>query len=329
MAQTHTSDADGGRGLTEPPRVSIVVPTYNRGPRLAATIESVVGQTYRDWELIIHDDGSTDDTRDVAAAFTEDPRVHVTSGPNIGVAGARNAGYAETDPRSPYVIFLDHDDVWEADALAMMVERLDNHPEWPSVHCTARCIDANGDFVVGDTLTEDLRHRKGFVDGQLVDIPSDRPTPFSACVYFAWVVTPGTHLIRRRVLEQVGLFDASVVPADDADLVARVSRRGDIGFIDRPLLRWRRHDEALTYRSHNWGQAALAVRRKTLTDPTNTVEQREAMRSAYLHAVREMLGAGRRDIRQAPRQVAKAAQLYLAYARAELARRQVQTALRE
>src|SRR5262245_44791742 len=86
MPQTHSPGTDNGAGPAEPPRVSIVIPTYNRGPRLAITIQSVIRQTYPDWELIIRDDGSTDDTREVAAAFEEDPRVHVTTAPNIGVA---------------------------------------------------------------------------------------------------------------------------------------------------------------------------------------------------------------------------------------------------
>ncbi len=321
VPQSSSTGSDTSVGKTAPPRVSIVIPTYNRGCALEPTIRSVIQQTYRDWELIIYDDGSTDDTLAVARAYTEDPRVRVVTAPNMGVAAARNAGYAETDRQTPYVIFLDHDDVWEPDALTTMVEQLDSHPEWPSVHCTARCVDAHGNPVPGDTLTDVLRHRKGFDNGRLVEIPPDQPTPFAAFVYHTWAVTPGTHLVRRRILDDVGLFDPAVVPADDADLVTRVARRGDIGFVDRPLLRWRRHADALTHQSGNWSQAALAVRRKTLTDPANTVQQRLAMRSAYLQAARTMLTDAGRDVRHAPRHVAKAAQLYQAYVRADVARR--------
>jgi alpha-1,3-rhamnosyltransferase len=301
------------------PRVSIVVPAYNRGAYLHTTIESVIGQTFRDWELVIHDDGSTDDTLAVARSYADNARIRVSTTLHGGVAVARNAGYAATDGQAPYVIFLDSDDVWEPDALKTMVECLESHPEWVGVHCTARCIDARGEFVPGDTLTEHLRHRKGFRDGRLLELPADQPTHFGAFVYDTWVATPGTLLIRRHVLEQVGTFDPAVAPADDADLVTRLSRHGDVGFIDSPLLRWRRHADTLTNTSNEWGRVALAVRRRTLTDPSNTPEQLRAMRSAYVSAVLEMLGEAHHDARRALHQVVKATNLLQAYARANIA----------
>jgi glycosyltransferase involved in cell wall biosynthesis len=310
-------------GSFEPvsPRVSIVVPAYNRGRYLGPTVESVLGQCYRDWELVIHDDGSTDDTLAIARSYAEDPRVRVTTGPNGGVAAARNAGFNGTDSRSTYVIFLDSDDMWEPDALQTMVDCLDAHPEWVGVHCTARCIDANGEFVPGDTLADVLSHRKGFDNGRLIELAPDQPTHFGALVYHTWVATPGMHLIRRRFFERVQPFEPAVAPADDADLVTRLSRHGDIGFIDRPLLRWRRHADTLTNTSVDWGRVALAVRRKTLTDQTNTIEQVQAMRAAYLHGVREMLVEAARDARGALHQLVKATNLFQAFVRADIARR--------
>ena len=324
MLQSSAIRSDNGSAATEPPRVSIVVPAYNRGRYLGLTVESVIGQTFRDWELVVHDDGSTDDTLTIARSYTDDPRIRVTTAPNAGVAAARNAGYAGTDPRSTYVIFLDSDDMWEPDALQTMVDGLDAHPEWVGVHCTARCIDANGDFVPGDTLAEILSHRKGFDDGRLVELTPDQPTHFGALVYHTWVATPGMHLVRRRFFDRVQPFEPAVAPADDADLVTRLSRHGDIGFIDRPLLRWRRHADTLTNTSVDWGRVALAVRRKTLTDPSNTPEQVQAMRNAYLEGVRGILHEAGKDARGALHQLVKATNLFQAFVRAELARRRAQ-----
>ena len=321
MLQSSATGSDSASGTADPPRVSIVVPAYNREDYLGVTVESVIGQTYRDWELVIHDDGSTDETLAIARSYTHDERVRVSTASNGGVAAARNAGYAGTDPRATYVIFLDSDDMWEPDALQTMVDSLDAHPEWVGVHCTARCVDADGELVQGDTLAEILSHRKGFENGRLVELAPDEPTHFGALVYHTWVATPGMHLIRRQFFDRVQPFEPAVAPADDADLVTRLSRHGDIGFIDRPLLRWRRHANTLTNTSVDWGRVALAVRRKTLTDQANTREQVQAMRSAYLHGVREMLLEAGKNARGALHQLVKAINLFQAFVRADLARR--------
>ena len=321
MLQSSATRSVNGSTEPGPPRVSIVVPAYNRSRYLGPTVESVLGQCYRDWELVIHDDGSTDDTLAIARSYADDPHVRVTTAPNGGVAAARNAGFDETDCRSTYVIFLDSDDMWEPDTLLTMVDCLDAHPEWVGVHCTARCIDANGEFVPGDTLAETLSHRKGFDNGRLIELAPDQPTHFGALVYHTWVATPGMHLIRRRLFDRVQPFEPAVAPADDADLVTRLSRQGDIGFIDRPLLLWRRHADTLTNTSVDWGRVALAVRRKTLTDQTNTIEQVQAMRAAYLHGVRDMLEEAAKDARGTLHQLVKATNLFQAFVRADIARR--------
>ena len=83
------------------PRVSVVIPAYNRQHFVGLTIESVLAQTLERWELIVYDDGSTDGTLDVATSYMErDPRIRVASGPNGGVASARNRGFSLTDQRA-------------------------------------------------------------------------------------------------------------------------------------------------------------------------------------------------------------------------------------
>ena len=94
-----------------------------------------------------------------------------------------------------------------------------------------------------------MGEREAIRDGRLVPLSIDEPTTFAALTYQNWVVTPGTQLIRREVIERVGGFDAATTPADDWDMALRVSRAGDIGCVRRPLLLWRRHDEAQSYHS--------------------------------------------------------------------------------
>jgi GT2 family glycosyltransferase len=325
--ETAFAMADRGAAADDAPRVSVVIPAYNRARYLRPTIESVMAQTFTAWEIVVFDDGSTDGTRDVAASYAAaDPRISVAHGPNGGVAAARNRGFTRTDAEAEFVIFLDSDDLWEPDALETLVGVLDEHPEYAAAHCLARCVDDQGEPIPGDDLEEQTRDRHGFRDGHLVRVPPDEPTTFGELVYHNWIVTPGTQLLRRDVVARVGGFDPETDPADDSDLAIRVSRYGDVGFVDRPLLRWRRHPDTLTNTSARWGAAALRVRAKTLTDPSNTPAQLQAMRLAYLYGVGSMLrdgrdAASRRSYRAALHQGLRAVNLYQAYVRANITRR--------
>ena len=117
-----------------PLRVSIVVPMYNTEQYLASTVESVLGQTFEDWELVLFDDGSQDRTLEIARDFERrDRRIRVVEGVNGGTAAARNRGFAATSTVSEFVIFLDNDDTWEPDALRLLIEALEAHPEYPAV----------------------------------------------------------------------------------------------------------------------------------------------------------------------------------------------------
>ncbi len=113
--------------MTPPaPEISIVVPTHG-GRFLAATVASIRAQTFAGWELVIVDDGSRDGTAGVAAGLaTADGRIRVvTHAHNRGIAAARNAGLASISPASRFVAFLDHDDLWMPDALALLRAELD------------------------------------------------------------------------------------------------------------------------------------------------------------------------------------------------------------
>ncbi|HEY1279798.1 MAG TPA: glycosyltransferase [Acidimicrobiales bacterium] len=306
------------------PRVSIVVPAYNRERYLALLLDSVQAQTFPGWELVVFDDGSTDATAQVAGSYAaRDARITVAGGVNGGVAAARNRGLSFTDRRTEFVIFLDSDDVWAPDALETLVDVLDRHGEYSSAHALARCIDGDGRDVPGDDLAESSRRRIGFHDGHLVSVPLDQPTTFGDLAYHNWVWTPGTHLIRRQVVEQVGGFDVDTDPADDWDFAIRVARHSPIGFVDRPLLLWRRHPMTLTNTAPRWRSAYFTVRANMLSDPANTPEQTAVARQAYLLGVvgtcrqaRERFSA--RQLRPALREVAKALQELLLYLRVDV-----------
>jgi glycosyltransferase involved in cell wall biosynthesis len=304
----------------------VVIPTYNGAGLLAETIASVRAQTFTSWELVVYDDGSSDDTVAVArAAAGDDPRVTVVEGRNGGVAAARNAGFALTDTRSRHVAFLDHDDVWEPGMLAALVGELDEHEQLVAVQSTAICIDEHGRRPDDDDLESYMRHRSGFRDGVLVPIAPRQPASFAEFANANWIVTPGTLLVRRSTIDAIGGFDSAMTPADDWDMAVRVSRRGDVGFVDRPLLRWRRHAGAQSYASPDYGRAFLRVRHKMLVDPANSPAQVQAARTGYRHTTRATGDAAwqavkGRDVRAAGRHGAKMLWQYGWYVRSEAER---------
>jgi glycosyltransferase involved in cell wall biosynthesis len=280
-----------------PPRVSIVIPAYNCARLLGRTLDSVLAQTVTDWELVVFDDGSTDSTADVADRYARaEPRIRVVRATNGGVAAARNRGFAHTDPRSEFVTFLDHDDRWFPDTLESLIAVLEARPDLVSVYGLARCIDGEDRLVPGDDMEERMRERFEYRGRSLVAISPDEPTTFAGLMYHNYPTTPGLHLVRRRVREEVGSFDPDMVPADDWDMNIRISRFGPIGLVDRVVLEWRRHPDVLSYKSP-WRRAYYRVRAKTFAAPQNTPEQRRLARTAYLAPSREAFRRGWTDLR--------------------------------
>jgi GT2 family glycosyltransferase len=308
----------------EAPRVSVVIPTYNSEHYLGSTIESVLDQTFACWELVVFDDGSTDETYEVAREYAaKDDRIRTSRGPNGGVAAARNRGLALTDPRAEMVAFLDHDDLWEPSMLEILVRKLDDHPEYVAAHGLVRCIDPDGALVPGDDLEEICRNRHGFRSGRVVPFQTGEPTTFGALVYHNCVISPGAELIRRDAVLHVGGFDPSTAPADDADLQLRLSRLGDLGFVDRPVLRWRRHPQAQSSTSRRWRAATLRLRAKALRDPTNTPDQMRSATLAHLAAAKASIQQAMdavhgREWRTALREMFYSLGLYRIYLQARL-----------
>lgn len=313
------------------PRVSVVVPMYDRERYVAATVASVLAQTMPSFELVVFDDGSRDGSLELCRRLaTHDDRIRVVAGPNGGVASARNRGLAATDPRSAYVIFLDSDDIWEPDTLEVLGRVLDDHPEVVSAYGLADCIDPDGGPVPGDDLEQQMRRRVAFRDGALAPVAEHEPTTFAGLVHHNWVVTAGIHLIRRSVLDEVGPFDVATDPADDWDFVIRISRRGPIGYVPRVVLHWRRHGATLTETSPDWKRAYFAVLVKTLSDDTNTPEQGALARRAFTQLIRSSARESwsrlrTRDVPGAARAAARAVQTGERYAVGSVAQRRARS----
>ena len=126
------------------PRMSVVMPVYNVQSYIEEAIQSVLDQTFTDFELIIVDDGGSDNSVKIARTF-EDPRIHIVSQPNRGLAGARNTGIARA--RAPFVALLDSDDRWHKDKLLLHYVHLQANPEIGVSYSGSQLIDEHGEVM--------------------------------------------------------------------------------------------------------------------------------------------------------------------------------------
>lgn len=273
-------------------KINIVTPVHNGARFLPLTISSVLAQTRTDWNWIIVDDGSTDATQDIACrAAAADSRIRVIPQTNAGVSTARNRGYGAADPDAEFIIFLDADDLWEPNALAVLAQSLDTHPDVLAAHGLSVAIDADGLPVDPGFLEQHQRERWGIENDRLTLWPPDKPTTFAVEAVTERIITPGTVLIRRSALAELcraealsGPFDPRLSLWEDWDLWLRLTPLGGMQFVDEPVLRYRRHETNLSC-SPALEEGARRVRRKLIAglrgDPQRLRIARTGSRSHY------------------------------------------------
>lgn len=237
----------------ENPRVSVVIPTYNRGWIVNDAVDSVLNQAFQQYELIVVDDGSTDDTKAILREYGD--RIRVIRQANRGVSAARNRGIRAA--KAPLIAFLDSDDVWLADKLSVQVAFFDNHP------AAAVCQTEETWIRNGVRVNPGKRHRKR--SGMIFE-PS-----LALCL-----VSPSAVMLRKDLFETIGLFDESLPACEDYDLWLRISLTHPIYLIDQPLIVKRGgHDDQL---SRSWGldRYRIASITKLLDREVLPADQREA-----------------------------------------------------
>jgi glycosyltransferase involved in cell wall biosynthesis len=277
------------------PQVSIVIAAYNAEGYLDETIASVVGQSFRDWQLLIVDDGSTDATAHIAETYAGlDGRIRLLQQANAGVAAARNNGLRNADPETWAVMFLDADDVLEPDALEILTNALRARPQAVGSHGQARFIDAAGTPIRVGEAEAWGRKRYALVDGKIVAWPVDRPTNLAVLVLLNRMRTPGSVLVRRQQVEAIGGFDTDprVRIAEDYDLWLRLACLGDFVFIDRVVISYRLHQQNASGSLRRTDEARWFVHNKLAQSPDITDEQRRLARAGLRHA--RLLGSRHR-----------------------------------
>lgn len=210
------------------PTVSISLPCYNEEAWVGATIESVLAQTFEDFELIVVDDGSDDGTAQVVAEYTDDPRVEYVYQENSGVAAAQNTGLARGNGR--YYAIIEADDLWEPDKLARQVDHLER-TDAGLVHLNAHVIDANGD-VIGryhDEPPPDYHDRDQFLE---------------ALFFRNFICTPTVVMDAAALGDRT--FDEAYSQSHDHDMWLRIAADNRVEYLDEPLARKRVHEANLS-----------------------------------------------------------------------------------
>ena len=204
--------------------ISLVVTVYNRQSFLAATIESILAQTYGDFELVIWDDGSTDRSVSIAQQYAEkDDRIQVVLGRNQGVTAALKAAIALT--RGPYLGWVDSDDLLAPTALSETIAVLISDPTVGMVYTHYHAMDGAGvDLGLG------VRCQVSYSAEQLL-------------VNF---MTFHFRLLRRSVYDAVGGLDVGYERAEDYDLCLRLSEVTEIRCVPKPLYFYRQHSGNMT-----------------------------------------------------------------------------------
>jgi len=203
--------------INQAPKVSVILPTYNRAHIIEKAIQSVLKQTYQDFEIIIIDDGSKDDTEKIIRGFQEkDNRIkYIRFEENKGAAAARNAGINMS--KGEYITFQDSDDEWVIDKLEKQMKVIETSSENIVVYCGFWRIDGDEKTYIPDI---NISNREGNIHKELLKRN--------------FIGTPSILLLKKN-LEKIGMFDENLSRLQDWDLAIRLSKYYNFKLIDEPL----------------------------------------------------------------------------------------------
>ena len=227
------------------PTVSVIIHTYNNEKFIVETVESVLNQTYKDYEIIIVDDGSVDGTRDALIPYMQKIRYHYKE--NGGIASAKNAGICLS--QTEFVAFLDHDDLWVPDKLQLQME----------------CFNEN--LQVGLVYSK----YTSFRDGKELRTKPEKG-------YSGWIfkellsksfIQTSTVVVKRECLDAVGPYDETFSLGDEYDMFLRIAQKFQCGFVDKGLTRYRVHDTNASNNDFLFDNENLGVYKKIYNNFTD------------------------------------------------------------
>jgi glycosyltransferase involved in cell wall biosynthesis len=207
-------------------RISVITPTYNRPGLLKNSINSVLSQTYSDFELIVIDDCSSDNTPGVLEGFQDERLKVIRNSSNKGIAAVRNIGVASSQGK--YIAFLDDDDEWLPDKLEKQIRIMEDGSE--SLGCVySGCLTTgpDGSEIVSTSIP---RYRNKVLNELLLEN----------------FITTSTTLVKKSSIEKAGLFDEDIPYGEDYDMWIRIAEDFRFDFAPEPLTKYRIHPNSIT-----------------------------------------------------------------------------------
>ena len=227
------------------PTVSVIIPTYNRAHLVGRAIRSVLNQTYQDFEIIVVDDGSTDNTEEVVKSFN-DPRIrYIRHEKNRGGSAARNTGIRAA--RGEYIAFLDSDDEWLPEKLAKQLPVFEKDSTCGAVYTDLLYMLPDGSVKLCQNYRPEGWILKKLLSSNVVG-------------------TTSSVIVRRECFEKIGLFDESLPSCQDWDMWIRIAKRYSFRKIPEPLTKYRVHQNRITTDFRAVWQGHLAIMEKYAAD---------------------------------------------------------------
>jgi glycosyltransferase involved in cell wall biosynthesis len=221
------------------PLVSVIIPTYNRAQLVYRAVESVLAQTFKDYEIIVVDDGSTDTTEELLESAYKGKVLYIKKERNEGLAAARNTGIQVS--RGACLAFLDDDDTWHPKKLELQIALLRHKPSLGLVYCGYFQVDGTG-RVGGEVKPT----KRGKIHDELL------------CRNYI-VGSASAALMAKEVVSRIGYFDEMLPSCEDWDMWIRIAKCYEIDFVDEPLVNCTFHSERMSSRLLNMESATFAV----------------------------------------------------------------------
>jgi len=244
------------------PLISVVIPVYNGEKTIAETIESVLNQSFSDFELIVINDGSQDSTLDILASI-QDPRIKIFSYPNAGLSASRNRGISQAS--GEFIAFLDADDLWTPDKLEAQLTALQENPNAAVAYSWTDFIDETSQFLA------DGSHRTANGD------------VYADLLLFNVLENGSNPLIRMQALINIGNFDESLLASEDWDMYLRLAARYHFICVSFPQILYRVSTNSMSSNASRVEAASLRVLERAYKQAPKSQQVLKKQSFAYLY----------------------------------------------
>jgi len=244
------------------PTISVIIPVYNGEKTIKQTVESVLNQTFKDFELLIINDGSQDATLEIIQAIN-DERIQVFSYQNSGVSASRNR--ALTKAKGEFISFIDADDLWTPNKLELQFKALQDNPQAAVAYSWSDWIDESGQFLrSGGHIT---------VNGKA----------YEKLLLRDFIESGSNPLIRKQALDEVGCFEQSVTPAEDWDMWLRLAARYEFVTVEVPQILYRISPNSASFNIVKMEAGSLKVIERVFAQAPESLQdlKRETLASRY------------------------------------------------